>query len=57
MTTPILDLDANDSSGATGNGYVTTFTDNGLTPGTTYTYRVRADNSTAGSPFSNNASA
>src|SRR5437763_9083516 len=29
MTTPILDLDANDSSGATGNGYVTTFTENG----------------------------
>src|SRR3954453_6758005 len=29
MTTPILDLDANDSSGATGNSYVTTFTENG----------------------------
>jgi len=29
MTTPILDLDANDSSGATGNSYITTFTENG----------------------------
>ena len=29
MSTPVLDLDANDSSGASGTGYVTTFTENG----------------------------
>jgi chitodextrinase len=33
--------------------HTTTFTDTGLTPGTTYTYRVRATNNSGASDWSN----
>ena len=38
-------------------GDVTSYTDTGLTPGTVYTYRVRAHNATGDSSYSNTASA